>query len=165
MSFFNDIKYYNNSSPFCITKYLIAKRGETIFQYFIVQIPVRLANKRVIQALMEDIQNKNRFWQVKRSKRLKNGFWWSWPEAAPRKGLQWLIRVNIASLPVLAIRSTDNPPTTPIWPGSQFLQSWDQPLIWRITPAVNWSVSGCYDQRRCDHNGQLCAPRPPGYWA
>ena len=134
MSFFNDIKYYNNSSPFCITKYLIAKRGDTIFQYFIVQIPVRLANKRVSQALMEDIQNKNRFWQVKRSKRLRTDFWWAWPQAAPRKGLQWLIRVNIASLPVLAITSSDNPPTTPIWPGSQFLQSWDQPLIWRITP-------------------------------
>ena len=113
---------------------------------------------------MEDIQNKNRFWQVKRSKRLKTDFWWAWPQATPRKGLQWLIRVNIVSLPVVAITTSDNPPTTPIWPGSQFLQSWDQPLIWRITP-VNWSVTGCYDQRRCDHNGQLCAPRPPGYWA
>ena len=112
----------------------LQREVKMIFQYFIVQIPVRLANKRVIQALMEDIQNKNRFWQVKRSKRLRTDFWWAWPQAAPRKGLQWLIRVNIASLPVLAIRSTDNPPTTPIWPGSQFLQSWDQPLIWRITP-------------------------------
>ena len=65
----------------------LQREVKTIFQYFIVQIPVRLANKRVSQALMEDIQNKNRFWQVKRSKRLKTDFWWSWPQAAPRKGL------------------------------------------------------------------------------
>ena len=146
------------------TNIWLQREVKTIFQYFIAQIPVRLANKRVSQALMEDIQNKNRFWQVKRSKRLKIDFWWAWPQATPRTGLQWLIRVNVVSLPVVAITSSDNPPTSPIWPGSQFLQSWDQPLIWRITP-VNWSVTGCYDQRRCDHNGQLCAPRPPGYWA